>query len=219
MWQPIRKPHPEAASAAADLDNLKRKVDAGASRAITQYFFDIDTFMRLLDRARAAGIAVPIVPGILPVTNFAQVVRFSPPERRIRPRLARPQVRGARPGSPDAEAGRGDRRRPSRCRRLHDIGIRDFHFYTLNRADLSYAICHILGVRPREAGGRQGSAVTTALLGRVAAERILVLDGAMGTMIQACGLTEEDYRGERFADHGAELRGQQRFCSISPVPG
>ena len=141
--------HPEAASAAADLDNLKRKIDAGASRAITQYFFDIDTFMRFLDRARAAGIAVPIVPGILPVTNFAQVVRFSRLSGASVPAwLAHrfegldedPQTRKLVAATVAAE----------QCRRLHDIGIRDFHFYTLNRADLSYAICHILGVRPRE---------------------------------------------------------------------
>ena len=140
--------HPEAASEAADLDNLKRKIDAGASRAITQYFFDIDTFMRFLDRARAAGIAVPIVPGILPVTNFAQVVRFSRLSGASVPAwLAHrfegldqdPQTRKLVAATVAAE----------QCRRLHEIGIRDFHFYTLNRADLSYAICHILGVRPR----------------------------------------------------------------------
>ena len=140
--------HPEAASAAADLDNLKRKIDAGASRAITQYFFDIDTFARFLGRARAAGIAVPIVPGILPVTNFAQVVRFSRLSGASVPAwLAHrfegldqdPQTRKLVAATVAAE----------QCRRLHDIGIRDFHFYTLNRADLSYAICHILGIRPR----------------------------------------------------------------------
>ena len=148
--------HPEAASAAADLDNLKRKIDAGASRAITQYFFDIDTFMRFLDRARAAGIAVPIVPGILPVTNFAQVVRFSGLSGASVPAwLAHrfegldqdPQTRKLVAATVAAE----------QCRRLHDIGVRDFHFYTLNRADLSYAICHILGVRPREPAAEEAA--------------------------------------------------------------
>ena len=142
--------HPEAPSADADLENLKRKVDAGASRAISQFFFEPDDFLRFRDRAAAAGIKVPVVPGLLPVSNFAQVTKFS-------------AMCGARvPGwmadlfeglDEDLETRRmiaatvaGDL-----CRRLQVEGIRDFHFYTLNRADLTYAICHLLGIRPQTA--------------------------------------------------------------------
>jgi methylenetetrahydrofolate reductase (NADPH) len=143
--------HPEAESPAADLDNLKRKIDAGASRAITQYFFDVDVFFRFVDRARAAGIEVPIVPGILPVTNFAQVVRFSAACGASVPRWMGdlfetldedPETRKLVAATVAAE----------QCRRLQEGGIGEFHFYTLNRADLTYAISHILGLRPVAAG-------------------------------------------------------------------
>ena len=139
--------HPEAASREADLDNLKRKIDAGATRAITQYFFDPDVYLRFLDRARAAGIHVPIVPGILPVTNFKQVQKFSALSGTAVPEwLARlfdgldddGETRKLVAASVAAE----------QCRVLHASGVKDFHFYTLNRADLTYAICHMLGVRP-----------------------------------------------------------------------
>src|SRR6266849_5109029 len=113
--------HPAARSPGHDLDNLKQKLDAGASRAITQFFFDADVFLRFRDRAAASGLAVPIVPGILPVTNFAQLKRMA-------------AVCGA---SLAAE----------QCRRLQANGVNEFHFYTLNRADLLVAICHLLGVR------------------------------------------------------------------------
>ena len=145
--------HPESASPEADLDNLKRKIDAGADRAITQYFFDPEVYLRFLDRARAAGIHVPIVPGILPVTNFAQVKKFSALSgTRVPDWLAGlfegldedPGTRKLVAASVAAE----------QCRVLHASGVDDFHFYTLNRADLTYAICHILGVRPgREDNG------------------------------------------------------------------
>ena len=140
--------HPEAASAEADLDNLKRKIDAGATRAITQFFFDADIFLRFFDRARAAGVTVPIVPGILPVTNFARVVQFA-------------AICGTRvPGwMADLFEGLDDRPETRRlvaatvaaeqCRALYANGVNDFHFYTLNRAELTYAICHMLGVRPK----------------------------------------------------------------------
>ena len=143
--------HPEAESPAADLDNLKRKIDAGASRAITQYFFDVDVFFRFVDRARAAGIEVPIVPGILPVTNFAQVVRFSAACGASVPQWMGdlfetldedPETRKLVAATVAAE----------QCRRLQEGGIDEFHFYTLNRADLTYAISHILGLRPVAAG-------------------------------------------------------------------
>ena len=138
--------HPEALSAAADLDNLKRKVDAGATRAITQYFFDPEVYLRFLDRARAAGIDLPIVPGILPVTNFAQVVKFSGACGASVPAWLAHLFEGL-----DEDV---DTRKlvaatvaARQCLALHKAGVREFHFYTLNRADLVYAICHILGVR------------------------------------------------------------------------
>jgi len=139
--------HPEAKSAKADLDNLKRKIDAGAGRAITQFFFDTGVYFRFLDKARAAGVDIPIVPGILPVTNFTRVVQFA-------------ANCGARVPGWMAELFEGLDNEPEtrtlvaamvaaeQCRALYAGGVRQFHFYTLNRADLAYAICHVLGVRP-----------------------------------------------------------------------
>jgi methylenetetrahydrofolate reductase (NADPH) len=134
--------HPDSTSSIADLDNLKRKIDNGATRAITQCFFDTDGYLRFLDRAAMHGITVPIVPGILPVTAFAQT-RFA---RVIPSWLAHlfegldkdPETRRLVAATVAAE----------QCRRLLAAGIDEFHFYTLNRADLSYAICHVLGLRP-----------------------------------------------------------------------
>jgi len=139
--------HPEARSAADDVDNLKRKVDAGACRAITQYFFDPDVYLRFRDRARAAGVTVPIVPGILPVTNFAQVVRFSATCGTTVPAWLSGLFDGL---DDDAETRKlvAATVAAEQCRRLQQAGIDEFHFYTLNRADLTYAICHILGLRP-----------------------------------------------------------------------
>ena len=136
--------HPEAQSAAADLENLKRKIDAGASRAITQFFFDNDVFLRFRDRARALGIAAPIVPGILPVTNFERAADFA-------------AKCGARipAGMADRFAGLDDpeaRRQAAvdfaveQCRVLMAQGIDGFHFYTLNRAEPTMSICRRLGL-------------------------------------------------------------------------
>ena len=139
--------HPEATSAAADLDNLRRKVDAGASRAITQFFFDVDVFLRFRDRARKAGIAVPIVPGILPVMNFARVVDFA----KVCGASVPPWMARLFDGLDNDEETRklvAATVAAEQCRLLSAHGVEHFHFYTLNRADLSYAICHILGVRP-----------------------------------------------------------------------
>ena len=138
--------HPAAASAAADLDNLKRKIDAGATRAITQYFFETDVYLRFLDRCLSAGIAVPLVPGILPVTNFAQVVRFSAMCGASVPAWLARLFEGL-------DADHETRRMVAavvaaeQVRRLQAAGVDEFHFYTLNRPDLVYAIAHILGVR------------------------------------------------------------------------
>ncbi len=139
--------HPEASSLQADLDNLKRKVDAGASRAISQFFFDVGTFLRFRDRARAAGIDIPIVPGILPVTNFARVVEFAGRCGASVPRWMAELFQGL-DDDPETRRLVAATVAAEQCRALYDYGVRTFHFYTLNRADLTYAICHILGVRP-----------------------------------------------------------------------
>jgi methylenetetrahydrofolate reductase (NADPH) len=138
--------HPEARSAAADLDNLKRKIDAGASRAITQFFFEPDDYLRFLDRARAAGVTVPIVPGILPVTNFGQVKKFAAACGAAIPPWMAAQFDGL-DDDPDTRRLVAAAIAAEHCRRLRDSGVRDFHFYTLNRADLTVAICHMIGVR------------------------------------------------------------------------
>ncbi len=138
--------HPEAISAQDDLDNLKRKVDAGATRAITQFFFDPEVFLRFLDRARSAGISIPIVPGILPVTNFKQTAKFA--------KMCGASVPPWMHDLFDALDDDADTRKlvaasvaAEQCRVLHANGANAFHFYTMNKADLCYAICHIMGVR------------------------------------------------------------------------
>ncbi|HUN48593.1 MAG TPA: methylenetetrahydrofolate reductase [Stellaceae bacterium] len=138
--------HPEAASAAADLDNLKRKIDAGASRAISQFFFDIEVYLRFVERARAAGITVPIVPGILPVTNVAQVKKFAGACGASVPSWMAALFEGL-DGDPETRRLVAASIAIEQCRRLQAEGIGEFHFYTLNRADLAVAICHMLGVR------------------------------------------------------------------------
>jgi len=139
--------HPEATSPEDDLDNLKRKIDAGATRAITQFFFDTGTFLRFRDRARAAGIDVPIVPGILPVTNFQRVVEFAANCGAAVPKWMADLFSGL-DDDPATRKLVAATVAAEKCRALYDHGVHAFHFYTLNRADLTYAICHILGVRP-----------------------------------------------------------------------
>jgi methylenetetrahydrofolate reductase (NADPH) len=141
--------HPEARSARHDLDNLKAKIDAGASRAITQYFFDIELFLRFRDRAAAAGVTVPIVPGILPVTNFAQVKKFSAACGASIPDWMAVHFEGL-DDDPDTRRLVAASIAAEQCRRLHANGVHEFHFYTLNRADLIVAICHLLGVRAKK---------------------------------------------------------------------
>ena len=139
--------HPEASSGDADLDNLKRKIDAGASRAITQFFFDGDTFLRFRDRCVAAGIAAPIVPGILPITRFPQVLRFATRCGTTVPSWLHERFAGL-------DADDETRRLLAASVAIEQVeslkrhGVREFHFYTLNRAELTYAICHALGLRP-----------------------------------------------------------------------
>ncbi|HXQ68347.1 MAG TPA: methylenetetrahydrofolate reductase [Alphaproteobacteria bacterium] len=147
--------HPEAASPEADLDNLKRKIDAGASRAITQFFFEADVFLRFVERCRKAGVSVPIVPGILPVTNFARVVQFAKACGAGIPAWLAGlfETLDGDPGTRQLVAATVA---AEQCRELYANGVNEFHFYTLNRADLAYAICHILGLRPALRPAAQG---------------------------------------------------------------
>ncbi len=140
--------HPDAPSAQFDLDNLKRKQDAGANRAITQYFFDVDIYRRFRDRAVAAGITIPILPGILPVTNFAQVTKFSTACGTSVPGWMAELFDGL-DDDPETRRLVAATVAAEQCRLLAADGVSDFHIYTLNRADLAFAISHILGVRPR----------------------------------------------------------------------
>ena len=139
--------HPEAKSAQADLLNLKRKVDAGASRAITQFFFDVESYLRFRDRCAATGIDVEIVPGILPVSNFKQAKKFADMTNVRIPAWMSQMFDGL---DDDAETRKlvGANIAMDMVKILSREGVKDFHFYTLNRAEMSYAICHTLGVRP-----------------------------------------------------------------------
>ncbi len=139
--------HPDSVDEQADLDNLKRKLDAGATRAITQFFFEPECFFRFRDKAAAAGITAEIIPGIMPIMSFASVQRMSGLcgtaipgwlETLFRGLDERPAARQLVAAAVAAEL----------CRRLYAGDVRQFHFYTLNRAELSYAICHLLGRRP-----------------------------------------------------------------------
>jgi len=138
--------HPDSADAKADLENLKRKVDAGADRCITQFFFEPDDFLRFRDQAANAGIDVPVVPGIMPVSNFQGITRMAGLCGSKVPAWLAEMFDGL---DDDVETRRmiaatvaGDL-----CRRLQAEGVDQFHFYTLNRADLTFATCHLLGVR------------------------------------------------------------------------
>jgi methylenetetrahydrofolate reductase (NADPH) len=140
--------HPDSPDRQADLDNLKAKFDAGATRAITQFFFDPECFFDFRDRAAAAGIEGEIVPGIMPVLSFAAVQRMSG--------LCGTAIPDWMEGLFDGLDDRPEARQlvsatiaAELCRRLYAGGVRQFHFYTLNRAELSYAICHMLGLRPK----------------------------------------------------------------------
>ena len=143
--------HPGALSPDADLDNLKRKLDAGATRAITQFFFDAEVFLRFLDRCLAAGISAPIVPGIMPVTNPAGLRRMAAMCGAAVPDWLMHLFDGT---EDDAEIRRMVAAvvTAEQVRVLQANGVDEFHFYTLNRPELTYAIAHILGVRPAAAG-------------------------------------------------------------------
>ncbi|WP_439546817.1 methylenetetrahydrofolate reductase [NAD(P)H] [Sandarakinorhabdus sp.] len=141
--------HPEAPSPTADLEALKAKHDAGASRAISQFFFEPDTFFRFRDKVAAAGLDVELVPGILPVTNFANLTRMAAGCNTNVPAWMAKLFAGL-DDKPAARQLVAATVAAELARRLYAGGVRHFHFYTLNRAELSYAICHLLGVRPAE---------------------------------------------------------------------
>lgn len=144
--------HPTATSDNHDIDNLKRKIDAGATRAITQYFFDSEVYLRFLDRCGAAGITVPIVPGIMPVSNFNQMRAFSAKIGASVPGWMAALFDGL---DNDVETRRMIAAvvAAEQVRLLQANGVDEFHFYTLNRPDLVYAIAHILGARPAAEAG------------------------------------------------------------------
>ena len=138
--------HPQAISADTDLDNLKRKVDAGGHRAITQFFFDNAIFLRFRDRVAAASINVELIPGILPVTNFNTLVRFADACGASIPATLKTLFEGL-DEDPSTRQLIAAHAAVSQAEDLGREGVNDFHFYTLNRADLSFAVCHALGVR------------------------------------------------------------------------
>jgi len=139
--------HPEASSADADLDNLKRKIDAGASRAITQFFFETAAYLRFRDRCQAAGLDVPIVPGILPITNFQRMLKFAADCGASVPSRLHERFSGLE-DDPDTRRMIAASIAIEQVDELQRHGVTEFHFYTLNRAELTYAICHALGLRP-----------------------------------------------------------------------
>ena len=148
--------HPKAESAAADLDNLRRKLDAGADRAITQFFFDTDAFLRWHETVRQAGITAPIVAGIMPITNFARIEGFAGRCGTAVPGWMQdlfadldeaPEIRRMVAATVAAE----------QCRRRVEHGVRHFHFYTMNQPELSVAVCRMLGIRPDGSADKRGA--------------------------------------------------------------
>ena len=149
--------HPDSASMAADIDMLKRKVDAGATRAISQFFYDNDVFLRYLERVRAAGIDIPIIPGMMPITNFNGVRKMADMCGTTIPgRLVKlfsnldddPATRKLIAATVAAE----------QCLALAEEGVQHFHFYTLNRDEMAYALCHMLGIRPKTSAKKDSAA-------------------------------------------------------------
>ena len=142
--------HPESPSIEADIETLKAKVDAGATRAITQFFFENDLYLRYLDRVRAAGIEIPILPGIVPVQNFRQTSGFAARTGASVPGWLAERFEGL-DNDPATRKLVAAAVAAEQALDLVDRGVTDFHFYTMNKADLVYAICHLLGLRPRAA--------------------------------------------------------------------
>lgn len=140
--------HPESASPDADIDALKAKIDAGATRAITQFFFENEVYLRFLDKVRSRGIDIPITPGIVPVQNFKQTAKFAARAGASVPQWLADRFEGL-DNDPETRKLVAATVAAEQVLGLVDHGIKDFHFYTMNRADLVYAICHLLGLRPK----------------------------------------------------------------------
>jgi methylenetetrahydrofolate reductase (NADPH) len=149
--------HPDSPSVAADIDMLKRKVDAGATRAITQFFFGNDLYDRYVERVRAAGVSIPIVPGIIPVRGFKQIVRFAARCGASVPAWLAERFEGL-DADPDTRQLVAATVAAEQVLDLRDRGVTDFHFYTLNHADLVFAICHRLGLRPAKPSAAEAEA-------------------------------------------------------------
>lgn len=149
--------HPDSSNLDADLENLKAKVDNGADRIITQFVFDQDIYLRFLERVRAAGIWVPVTPGIIPIHNFPQVSNFARKTGATIPAWLERRFEGLEkdPGTTHLVAAA---MATEQVMHLADNGVKQFHFYTLNRADLVYAICHMLGIRPTTNGNTRADA-------------------------------------------------------------
>ena len=142
--------HPESPSIDHDIDVLKAKVDAGATRAITQFFFDIDAFLRFMEKVRAAGVTIPISPGIMPESTYKGLMKMAAPCGSPLPGW-RANLFDGLDKDPETRKLIAASVATEMCARLAEAGFSDFHFYTLNRAELSYAICHMLGLRPKVA--------------------------------------------------------------------
>jgi methylenetetrahydrofolate reductase (NADPH) len=172
--------HPETRTVEADIENLRRKVDAGANRAITQFFFDTDVFLRYRDRCAVAGLGVTLVPGILPITRFPQMLKFAERCGTSVPDWLHRRFDGL---DQDAETRRMIAAHVAieQVQRLLEHGVDEFHFYTLNRAELTYAICHALGLRPTVQAEPAGSGVPgTSANAAAAAPRV---DAARGAQV------------------------------------
>jgi methylenetetrahydrofolate reductase (NADPH) len=153
--------HPETGGVAADIENLRRKVDAGANRAITQFFFDADTFLRYRDRCASAGLFVNLVPGILPITRFPQMLKFAARCGADVPQWLRERFDGL-DEDPATRRLIAAHVAIEQVERLRRHGVDEFHFYTLNRSELTFAICHALGLRPAAGADAQGTTLADA---------------------------------------------------------
>lgn len=142
--------HPESPSIDHDIEVLKAKVDSGATRAVTQFFFDIEAFLRFRDRVRSAGIKIPLIPGVMPVSNFAGLKRMTAACGAALPDWLAAHFDGL-DDDPETRKLLAASIAAETCARLQEEGFSDFHFYTLNRAELVYAICRVLGVREHKA--------------------------------------------------------------------